>query len=90
MKLYRAGSICSSMRSIMPARLMRAVVLNLLHVRFAQDSGDMLASLDTLFDGSNDGAVRAAIFLMCADEAGAKLDDACFHADNRSSACVQL
>jgi hypothetical protein len=50
------------MRSIMPARLMRAVVLNLLLVRFAQDSGDMLASLDTLFEGNNDGAVRAAIF----------------------------
>ncbi len=46
----------------MPARLMRAVVLNLLLVRFAQDSGDMLASLDTLFEGNNDGAVRAAIF----------------------------
>ncbi len=89
MKLYRAGSICSSMRSIMPARLTRAVVLNLLLVRFAQDSGDILASLDTRFDDNNDGAVRAAIFLMCDDGAGARLDDACFHADNRSSACVQ-
>ena len=89
MKLYRAGSICSSMRSIMPARLMRAVVLNLLLVRFAQDSGDILASLDTLFDGNNDGVARAAIFLMCDDEAGARLDHACFHADNRSSAWVQ-
>jgi hypothetical protein len=87
MKLYRAGSICSSMRSIMPARLMRAVVLHLLLLRFAQDSGDILASLDTLFDGNNDGVVRAAIFLMCDDEAGARLDHACFHADNRSSAC---
>ncbi len=75
------------MRSIMPARLMRAVVLNLLLVRFAQDSGDILASLDTLFDGNNDGVARAAIFLMCDDEAGARLDHACFHADNRSSAC---
>ena len=68
---------------------MRAVVLNLLLVRFAQDSGDMLASLDTLFDGNNDGAVCAAILLMADDEAGAGLDDACFHADKRSSACVQ-
>lgn len=68
---------------------MRAVVLNLLLVRFAQDSGEMLASLDTLFDGNNDGAVRAAISLMSDDEAGARLDDACFHADRGSSACVQ-
>ena len=69
---------------------MRAVVLNLLLVRFAQDSGDILASLDILFDGNNDGVVRAAILLLCDDEAGARLDDACFHANNRSSAWVQI
>ncbi len=73
----------------MPARLMRAVVLNLLLVRLAQDSGDILASLDTLFDGNSDGVARVAIFLMRDDEAGGRLDDACLHADNRSSACVQ-
>ena len=54
MELYRAGSICSSIRSMMPARLMRAVVLNLTLLRFAQGDADMLASGDALLDGAGD------------------------------------
>ena len=46
MKLYRAGSICSSIRSIMPAKLIRTVVLNLSFVRLAQDKGDIVASVE--------------------------------------------
>ena len=56
-ELYRAGSICSSIRSMMPARLMSAVVLNLTLLRFAQDNADMLASCDTLLDGAGDDAM---------------------------------
>ena len=42
---------------MMPAKLMRHVVLNLTLLRFAQDNADMLASCDILLDGAVDDAM---------------------------------
>lgn len=49
MKLYSAGSICSSMRSTIPARLISTVVWNLWVFMYSQDNGERFASLATLF-----------------------------------------